>query len=113
MNTQEISYYLNELANIRDWSHKAEKTCKDVQEYSLPIISPMKDLAMPDCLISIPLHQPFFYQEVQLESNISLNHMAKQLEGHKQESHDCTTNSHCTNDAAKEHNQLCMISNNS
>lgn len=47
MKATEVNNFSDELKRIRDWTFKAEEDCRLVSEYKLPIVSLMRDLAVP------------------------------------------------------------------
>lgn len=46
-----LDSYLTELKTLRNWTQKAEKELQSISTFGLPIVSPMRDLALPGSLI--------------------------------------------------------------
>jgi len=63
MQEKEVDHFLTEIKKIREWTYKAEQVCKEVAKYSLPIVSPMKDLAIPSTVLNEALNQAFFHDD--------------------------------------------------
>lgn len=57
MKSSEIDHFSQELRKIREWTIKAEEDCKNIAKYNLPIVSPMRDLALP---IPYVMNDPLF-----------------------------------------------------
>lgn len=51
--------YTQELQKIREWTIKAQEDCNLVSEYKLPIVSPFRDLAIPDACVCDYICQAF------------------------------------------------------
>lgn len=83
-----IDSYLNELKTIRDWTQRAEEDLNKIACYGLPIVSPLRDLALPGSLILEKLSKYIVPEDPKLlvswnqqcdVQNLSLNQTCAQL----------------------------------
>lgn len=52
-----LAHYINDLRHLRSWTERAETDLNNVSTYGLPIVSPMRDLAVPNSYIHHELNK--------------------------------------------------------